>query len=242
MLYIPNRISIRSNSESEFLKTYKVKEEKMKFHKFRDLYKQYPWLINIVDPLGHMRHDSKTMSVQDGISEKLRMFVRKQLEYIAFRPLQQLPDILLQTQGSHETRQTLEYAVRCDPYFGGNYESSYETEWEIIWRTGDHVHQPSPHRDGFTLNESMIEIQMEHAKGYFGEGELHFDFLVKRIIESPRKNSLVKMSIEVYRLPVGVFSRDEVCPEAPMSEHQRMTRRAYFEGGSMPPIIPGSFC
>jgi hypothetical protein len=211
----------------------------MKFHKFRDLCKQYSWLTNIVDPLGYLRHDVKTMSFQNRITPKLKDFVRHQVDFITFRPWwKNLPDLMLTTQGSYETTKTLEYAVRCDSYFGGSKDNSYEVEWEIVCRVGDQTLGPFAHRDGFTLNETMIEIQIDHAKGVYGEGELNFDFIVKRITESVGKNGLPKMSIEIWQLPMDFMHKDENVPEKPMTEHERLSRLAYFRDEPMPPILP----
>ena len=179
------------------LKTYKV----MKYEKFRKLLLQYPWLVDVVDPFGYLRHNPKTCSLENKITLRLCSHIRNDLQYVAFRPWCTLPDPVSSTVGSYETTLTLEHAVRCDPYYGGTRGYQYYVEWEIIWKIGDRQCQPSSHRDGFTLSESMIEIQMEYKKGYFGEGELRFTHIVKRITEASSQGGPEKMSIEIFTIP-----------------------------------------
>lgn len=178
----------------------------MKYNKFRKLVGQYPWLIDVVDPFGYRRHNVETSSVEERITPRLRSYIRNGIDYIAFRPWRTLPDPVFSTVGSYETTRTLEYAVRCDPYFGGTLGYQYHVEWEIIWKIGERQCQPSSHRDGFTLCESMIEIQMEYDKGYFGEGELRFTHIVKRITEATSHGGPEKVSIEIFVIPEDIVN------------------------------------
>ncbi len=61
----------------------------------------------------------------------------------------------------------------------------------------------SPLRDGFTLNETMIETTMEHTKGHFDEGELNFDFMVRKISESKFKTAKETLALEIYSVEFG---------------------------------------
>lgn len=176
-----------------------VKEVKVKFHKFRDLDSKYPWLRDVIDPHCYARYDAKKMSVDDRLS-KLRDIVRYDLEYIAFRPSRTHNELdFLSTKGSYESTQTFARAIRCEPYLGGKRNASYLEEWEFVYHIGDRI-SVSPHRDGFTLMDTMIEMEMDHQSGRWNE-KLEFDFVVKRITEKDGKNSPKKMAIEVFHIP-----------------------------------------
>jgi hypothetical protein len=151
----------------------------MKMHKFRDLLDQYPWLVDVLDLLGNMRYNPKTFAVEEENIHLLRDFVRHQLEYIAFRPWISIDPY--SPKGWYETTMTLEYACRCDPYYGGNQAAIYEVQWIIVWKVGNKKYSTSPHRESLTLVESMTEIKINHARGNYGEGNLSFDFIAKHI-------------------------------------------------------------
>lgn len=172
-------------------------------HKFRALHEQYPWLVDVIDPLGYKRHNPKTYSIDEEKISLLRDFVRHQLDYIAFRPWFSIDPY--SPKGWYDTSTSLEYELRCDTYYGGTPGAVYEVEWMIVWKVGNRKYSTSPHHEGLTLVETMTTIKIEYLQGHFGEGKLSFDFVAKHIVEANSRNGFQKMSIELVKVPENIF-------------------------------------
>jgi hypothetical protein len=86
----------------------------------------------------------------------------------------------------------------------------------------------------------MTEIQTEHAHGRFGEGCLSFDFIVKQIAESATEEAPIKMSIEIFQVPLFLLEPKlpGVKPPTETSRRDLSAYRAYVCGGEIPPLIP----
>jgi hypothetical protein len=186
-----------------------------------------------------MRHDAVRITVVDSIAP-LRDFVRHRLDYITFRPWRNLN--LLSVTGDWVTMDTLEWGVRCDPRFGGKRDASYIVDWEIVWHVGDQAPAPTPHEDGYAINDSLLRILGEYEAGHFGRGELSFDFIVRRSTEVSSKKASLTMAIEMYVVPGYIlhtppFARPQTVVD---DTRERVARRAYLRNEPLPPLIPGS--
>lgn len=169
----------------------------MKFHKFRKLVAEHPWMLELVDTFGYLRHDVDTSSVLEKITPKLRDFVRQQVEYIAFRPFD--PEILDQVRGDYETTLTAAYALRTEEYLGGDPRTEYREEWSLWF---DHWKKSLTSIDcleGMTLLETILHYAVEDVR--LCQRINHVSYVSCKFSEKLH-GAQIRFWYEIYEIPV----------------------------------------
>jgi hypothetical protein len=169
----------------------------MKMHKFRKLLAEHPWLLELVDPEGHLRHDVQTMSIEKKVTPELRSFVRQRVRSISFMPFDQ--DILLTERSQWEVDRGLESLLRCDPYFGGDRDATYSEQW-FLW--SKHWHGElgyCPVVDGYTIWEMILDMCIGHAKRM---EEWNPYTIATRTCSESSSSGMEVFWYEIYKIPV----------------------------------------
>ena len=199
----------------------------MKWHKWKELVGQCPWLIQAING-------------PDGRVDVERDFVRHRLEYVAFRPFHTLDLETIRNDG----RDTLEERLITDPYFDGDPNRWYEEHFEIFWHLADRADQSGEKVDWMSITAKIEEVKAwwcEHIK--HTPELLMFDRVVKVTSGGVVGNRIpTKVSVDIYP-----FQPQNHWAFWPPRERRLLTVReqrdleaeaAYVSGRPMPPIIP----
>lgn len=204
----------------------------MKYHKWKQLVGQYPWLISAIgiDP-----------DDQGFTANELRSFVRNTLDYVAFRPFHTLNLETIRNDG----RDTLEHRLVTDPYFDGDPNRWYEEHFEIFWHLSDRTDCSGEEVNWMSITAKIQEVKdwwLEHIKD--APERLMFDRVVKVTSEGVVGNQMpTKVSVDIYPFqPQNHWAFwPPTPPKEPLTyrEHRDLeAHAAYVSGRPMPPIIP----
>lgn len=208
--YIP---SLRSSTT----KAYMAKGDSMKWNKFQKLQEKYSFLT----------HD---LCWRGNSNKKIKEFVRTKVGFIAFRLFNNLD---LTSKYSLDGRVPVEPHphLNMEVYSVAEYQISFHVEGED---EGTRLRHVDPGVGDGSIQAHIDDIQQWFDGCEFFDGkQLVWERVVKRATKGSCRGGLIEMNLEIYLFPR--FYRFKPMPAPQQADP---ARRAYFEEGEMPPIIP----
>lgn len=166
----------------------------MKWHKFRRIREQTPWIlwyVGLMDvtaaPLNYPRGEA---------TRRLRHWVRHHVGYIAFRPFDSLNlDCGNASEGTREEWVSTTFSVRL--HIGGADEPFGRLRY-VTSKVREDGH------DETSIRKVMLELQSWHQKCWEKRGNpLSLDAVVKVIQSGSRAHGPRTQSLEIFPIPVG---------------------------------------